>query len=90
MKINETEILLFNGSKFKIYLNIDDINPALQNWLVRTKKFTAKSFCNYVLSKHEGDDSIICLTEKEFKEKFPSEKTIENARNRYRKNIYLI
>lgn len=39
------------------------IEGALQNWLERTKVFTDKSFCKYVMSK---DESFVCLTQKQY------------------------
>lgn len=35
-----------------------DIDDAVINWAHRTKKFTAASFCKYVLSKNE---SFVCM-----------------------------
>ena len=40
-----------------------DIDDALVNWLHRTKKFTAKSFCKYVMSK---DESFVCMDSEHF------------------------
>lgn len=36
------------------------IDGAVENWLMRTKDFSVKSFCDYVESK---DSTIICLPE---------------------------
>jgi len=59
-----------NGKKtsFKIYHNLPErfglsLQCALDNWLARTNKYTACSFCEYIKSK---DISFIALTEKQF------------------------
>lgn len=69
-QIQRSEIELSNGSKFVIVHNLPDfgldINSALQNWLVRTDKFTDENFCEYIMSKDPVN--ILALTEKRFKE----------------------
>jgi len=40
-----------------------DIEDAATCWIYRTKKFTAKSFCNYVLSK---DPSFVCMDSEQY------------------------
>lgn len=54
--------------QWSVYHNLQDtfglsIEDALQNWMFRTRKYTAKSFCKYVMSK---DPSLVCMTEKQF------------------------
>lgn len=54
--------------KFSVFHNLPEkrglsINDALINWQARTKKFTARSFCNYIKSK---DINFIALTQKEY------------------------
>lgn len=39
------------------------IEAAVDNWIPRTKKFTAQSLCDYVCSK---DVNVVCITEKEY------------------------
>lgn len=61
---NDIAIDTYKGLiKFTIYSEIEDLSPAIENWSVRTSKFTAKSFVNYV---REKDPSIYIYTEKEF------------------------
>lgn len=59
-----------NGRKeiITVYHNLPSahglsIIDAVENWVIRTKKFTAKSLCKYVMSK---DESFVCITEKRF------------------------
>jgi len=51
--------------KFNIIHNMPDvpglrIEDAVENWIPRTDKYTANSFCEYVNSKNTG---FICMTE---------------------------
>lgn len=52
---------------FNVYHNLEKfhllIGSALENWVYRTKTFTEKSFCDYVMSKGGG---IVCMGEKQF------------------------
>jgi hypothetical protein len=55
--------------RFKIYHNLPstfgmNFEGALDNWLARTEEYTAKSLCNYILSK--DIDECFAVTEKEF------------------------
>lgn len=55
--------------KFSVIHNLPkdfglSFNDALDNWLARTKKFTAKSLCNYIRSKNTG---FVAMTETEYK-----------------------
>lgn len=55
-KWKETGFELSNGTKFSIYHNLPEvkglsIQDAFQNWLVRTNKYTAKSFTHYIKLK---------------------------------------
>lgn len=54
--------------QFKVYNNLHtlglDVLSAFENWAVRTKNYTEKSFCDYVKSKDPAN--IICLTEVEY------------------------
>jgi hypothetical protein len=54
--------------KFCIIHNMPEVfglsfEYALDNWLARTNKFTAKSLCNYIKSKNTGH---IVMTEEEY------------------------
>lgn len=54
---------------FKIYHNLPEtfgmnFEGALDNWLSRTKEYTAQSLCDYILSKEI--DEIFAMTESEF------------------------
>ena len=57
-----------NLIKFKIYNNLDELRldfySALENWSGRTKKFTAKSFVNYLKSKNTY--GLLVFTESEW------------------------
>jgi len=53
--------------KFSIVHNLGEINPALCNWLARTKKYTAKSLCKYIMSK---DESFVAMPYKKFRKLF--------------------
>ncbi len=64
-----TESLIkLNNKEFKIYHNLpDEINAALQNWLPRTKRYTPKSFCDYINHKRlQGKTDHIAYTEEEY------------------------
>lgn len=56
---------------FGVYHNLEefglDIEAAFTNWVYRTKEYTEKAFCNYVMSK---DPNIECLSRKEFLKKY--------------------
>ncbi len=56
---------------FTVYHNLEKyhllIGNALESWVFRTKKFTKKSFCEYVMSKGGG---IVCMGEKQFNRLF--------------------
>lgn len=57
-KWNQTNFELSNGYKFSIAHNLqypDEINAAFDNWMVRTKVFTDKSFCDYINSKRSPE-----------------------------------
>lgn len=50
--------------KFQVVHNLDEskglsFNKALENWAYRTDKYTAKSLCNYIMSKSQN---TICMT----------------------------
>lgn len=72
MKLKESEISFTVEDKsygFKVYHNLPEqfglsMEGALDNWVVRTKKYTAKSLCDYVMSK---GNEIVCMTERQFK-----------------------
>ena len=53
MKNKISKIELSNGVFFRIRHNIDemDLEIALESWLLRTNKYTAEDFCNYINSK---------------------------------------
>jgi len=54
MEWTETHFQLSNGTLIKIYHNLGDkINAAFENWIVRTKKYTEKSFCDYINHKNK-------------------------------------
>jgi hypothetical protein len=59
-KWNETFYELSNGTKFSIVHNlpmkgnINSIQAAFDNWLVRTDDHTAESFVEYINSKDAG------------------------------------
>lgn len=40
-----------------------NISGAVDNWLVRTKEYTADSLCKYVMSK---DPSFVCMTMRQY------------------------
>lgn len=55
--------------RFKIYHNLPktfgmNIEGAIDNWLSRTKVYTAQSLCDYILSKNLNE--IIAMTESDF------------------------
>lgn len=56
---------------FEVYHNLKyfglDIEAAFTNWVYRTKEYTQKSFCNYVMSK---DINIECLSREDFLKKY--------------------
>lgn len=64
----ETHFQLSNGVLMKIYHNLpDQINAAFDNWIVRTDKYTEKSFCDYINSKRlKGLTDHIAYTENEY------------------------
>lgn len=66
----ETGFKLSNGIEFTICHNIPDyITAALDNWLARTKEYTAESFCNYINKKRlEGKSDHFAYTVAEFEE----------------------
>jgi len=41
-----------------------DISAAVENWVERTREFTAKSLCNYIKSK---DPEFVCMTMNQYK-----------------------
>ncbi len=54
--------------EFVVYQNLPDtpglsINDAIDNWSIRTKKYTAASLCNYIARKQTG---YLCITEEQF------------------------
>lgn len=56
-EFSESVIQLSNNAIFKVYHNLPEIkglslDDALQNWLVRTNKFTAGSLCAYIRKKN--------------------------------------
>jgi hypothetical protein len=71
-KLYEAVIKLnINGQlhRFKIIHNLPNvfgvsINDALDCWIHRTKNYSARSFCEYILSK---DSSLVAMTESQFK-----------------------
>lgn len=71
MKLNRADIeFKINGTpiKFSVIHNLSNrfgmsFNDAFENWIVRTKKYTAKSLCKYIMSK---DQSFVAMTEKQF------------------------
>jgi len=61
-KVNDREV------KFSVVHNLPktwglNIENALDNWLFRTKHYTAKNFCKYVMSK---DPSFVCMTMEQY------------------------
>ena len=72
MRLNKTDVeFKVNGRpvKFVIIHNLQNkfgmsFDGALDNWLARTNKYTAKSLCKYIMSK---DESFVAMTEKQFK-----------------------
>ena len=72
MKLNKTEINLSNGTSFVIVHDlpmkgaVGSFDAALDNWLARTKEYTADSFVNYVKCK---DKSVIFLTFEEYEKR---------------------
>lgn len=51
-----------------VFGNINTLEAAIQSWLVRTDKYTAKNLCNYINAKRErGLSNDYCFTEKEYK-----------------------
>ncbi len=68
----ETLFQLSNGTEFWIIHNLPEtqglnIQGALDNWLVRTDKYTDKSFCDYINSKRHMTGHI-AMTKKEYEE----------------------
>lgn len=58
-----------NPIKFSVIHNMPktfglSFDCALDNWLARTKKFTAKSLCKYIMSKQ---CDVVAMTEAEYK-----------------------
>ena len=55
MKLQLSEIELTNGLKFWIKSNLEDegldLNDALDSWVLRTEKYSALDFINYLNSK---------------------------------------
>jgi len=67
MKLIKAEVeFKVNGKpiKFTVIHNLPNLEDALDNWVNRTKKYTVKSFCNYVMDKH---CNFVMMTEKQFK-----------------------
>lgn len=64
----EAEIKLSEEIEFKIIHNLpDQIEAAVQNWVVRTDDYTDKSLCDYINSKRErGLSDHYAFTEEEF------------------------
>jgi hypothetical protein len=64
----ETHFKLSNGVLLKIYHNLpNQIQAAFDNWLVRTKRYTEKSFCDYINDKRKrGLSDHIAYTEEEY------------------------
>lgn len=58
--------------KFTIYSEIEDLEPAVINWSVRTDEFTAESFVDYVEDK---DPSIEIYTESQYNKLLKNEKS---------------
>lgn len=55
--------------KFSVYHNLPKIkgmsmDDAVENWVHRTKVFSAKSLCRYIMSKHT---EYVCMTEGTFR-----------------------
>jgi hypothetical protein len=55
--------------KFSVYHNLPDtfglsLQDALENWFIRTDKYTAASLCNYI--KNKGIE-YVCMTETQYK-----------------------
>jgi len=53
---------------FKVYHNLPDtfglsFEDAFNSWLYRTRSFTGKSLCKYIMSKNS---EYICMTEEQF------------------------
>lgn len=60
---------------FTIYHNLPDtaglsLLDAVNSWLARTNKFTAKSLCDYIKSKHTN---YVAMTPKQFDRLFPNQ-----------------
>jgi hypothetical protein len=56
--------------KFSVYHNLPktrglSMDDAVTNWVYRTKKYTAKSLCRYIMDK---ETEFICMTEETYKE----------------------
>jgi hypothetical protein len=55
--------------KFSVIHNLPqtqglNFDAALENWLYRTDKYTAKSLCDYIMSKETG---YVCMTLSQWK-----------------------
>ncbi len=55
--------------KFQVVHNLPELQglcfgAAIDNWLVRTNKYTAKSLCKYIMGKESG---YVCMTMHQWK-----------------------
>lgn len=63
---------LDSGQSFAVITNIDTVQgngtfeAAMVNWYVRTSDFTAKSLCDYIMSKHVY--GVLAITDDELQE----------------------
>lgn len=70
MKFQEVTISLSDGSNITIIHNLGaELYAALENWLVRTKKYTAESLCDYINEKRlRGLSDHYAFTQTRWKE----------------------
>lgn len=66
-KLIESNIQFIANKKeynFTVVHNLEGgIEPALESWLFRTKRFVAENLCKYVMSKH---CDVVCMTKEQF------------------------
>ena len=70
--LQEVSFTISNGVKIHVFHNLPldvkgfTISDAANSWLARTKEYTSKSFCDYVLSKRSTLPNVICMTKEEY------------------------
>lgn len=72
MKLTEARVEFYVDKvkvEFKVIHNLPLVKgmsfmDALNSWLARTKIYTSKSLCKYIMSK---DESFVVMTEKQYK-----------------------